>query len=137
MLIDIWAVQKIEADEEIPPEWIKYMVQRPSFFQTLQVDLKENVQDLRERLRLMIPERYEKVDLLIHRVQARRKPGINILMRCEDATPCSILKSDNPLTIEETINNTLVEYTSPDKAFYDYFDLVPLERVVIHVVRSS
>jgi hypothetical protein len=59
--VDIWTAQPIFFQTiELDSQPLR---ERPKFFRTIEIDPQEDVQLLRERLRLMIPQQYKKVDL--------------------------------------------------------------------------
>lgn len=130
--VDIWAIQP---EVKNPLRIERYLVRSPSFLQTVEVDPQENCQLLRERLRLMIPQSHEKVDLLFISHSTKNIAGENGKMIMMQLTPpCCQLKSDLPHTVQHLIDSIPTELTGE---YREYFELVPLERIRIVVQESG
>lgn len=102
------------------------------FIKPITVQYDDNVQELRERIRQMIPDPPDKIDLKIIRTKPHRKPSeISVMM--QPTFPCSILHSDKVYTIRQVIDSTPTKYDE-DEESDRWFSLTPLERVIFEAV---
>ncbi|CAH6419036.1 Hypothetical protein HVR_LOCUS225 [uncultured virus] len=122
--IDIYAI--VTADKFSTKE---------QFLQTVTVVPEDKIQQLREQIRVSIPNPPEKIDLKIYKVKASRKDiPIQIMMLPE--APYAILSSDKDYTIQQVLDNTESEY-DPDDELGRFFSLSPLPRVKIIAVTHT
>jgi hypothetical protein len=102
------------------------------FIATITVQYEDNIQDIRERIRQMLPNPPDKIDLKIIRMEPHRKPSdISVMM--QPTWPCSILHSDKSYTVRQVIDNTPTSYAEDDESHF-WFSLIPLERVMFEAV---
>jgi hypothetical protein len=126
--IDIWS--EVKRYEDVPFKGMTY--HKKEFLGTLTVSLDDKVQEVREKIRKMIPNPPPQIDLDIIRMKAERKPTpISVMM--DPVPPYSRLHSDRDLTVKQVIDNTPIEYDEDDE-LKKWFALTPLERVIFKAV---
>ena len=128
--IDVWSEIARKYDSTSHLKGITYYKQE--FLGTITVSLDQNVQQIREHIRQMIPNPPARIDLHIIRMGAIRS---NSLIKMDPIPPYSILHDNGHYTVKYIIDNTNIKYDYVSKKeLCHWFTLTPLERVIFKAV---
>jgi hypothetical protein len=129
--IDVWSEIARKYDDHSHLKGLTYHKQE--FIGTITVLLTDNIQEVREKIRQMIPNPPAQIDLHIIRMQAIKSGPLSLSM--EPIPPYSVLHSNTCHSVKYIIDNTSMEYDYvKNKELREWFSLKPLERVIFKAV---
>jgi hypothetical protein len=128
--IDIWSELAQKYPDTSHLKGITYY--KTEFLGTLTVLLTDDIQEVREKIRQLIPNPPTKIDLHIIRVQAIPATP---LVKLDPIPPHSLLHNNQHHTIKYIIENTCTKYDYVSKKeVAHWFVLKPLDRVIFKAV---